>query len=243
MFDFYYNQSLRKLVVAFGSLFNEIFVVRENADGTENQRIRVPIAYGPKEKFIRRLEEQSGISDSTKVQITLPRLGFEISSIDYDPTRHLNKTIQRSNTTSSTFQEVPYNVGFSLYTFTRTMTDNLQIIEQIAPYFNPEFIVTLKLNEIDTDLDVPIVLSNIGIQEDYEGNYLDRRLIASSLNFVCKTRLYSKIQTSPVIAGITIDLNILGDFGDTGDVGNIGITGATGDDISDYIAGDFKLNE
>lgn len=239
MFDFYYNKSLRKLVVAFGSLFNEIFVVRDNVDGTENQRIRVPIAYGPKEKFVRRIEEQSGISDSTKVQITLPRLGFEISSIDYDPTRHLNKTIERSNTTSSTFQEVPYNVGFSLYVFTRTMTDNLQIIEQIAPYFNPEFIVTLKLNEIDTDLDVPIVLSNIGIQEDYEGNYLDRRLIASSLNFVCKTRMYSKIRTSPVISGITVDLNILGDGGSTGDIGFVGITGST----SDYVAGEAFFNE
>ena len=166
-------------------------------------------------------------------------MGFEVSSIDYDPTRHLNKTIERSNTTSSTFQEVPYNVGFSLYAFTRTMTDNLQIIEQIAPYFNPEFMVTLKLNEIDTDLDVPIVLSNIGIQEDYEGNFLDRRLIASSLNFVCKTRLYSKIQTSPVIAGITVDLNILGDAGNTANLGTIGVTGST----LDYVAGKAKFNE
>ena len=230
MFDFYYNQSLRKLTVAFGSLFNEIYVSRENSDGTTNQRIRVPLTYGPKEKFQRRLTEQSGISDDTKIQLSLPRMGFEISSLNYDPTRHLNKTIERTvpiigdeNSRKTTFQEVPYNLGFSLYIFTRTMTDMLQIIEQIVPYFSPEFISSLNLNEIDTKLDVPVVLGNVAIQEDYEGNFLDRRLIAANLNFDCKTRLYSKIRGEderPII--LDTEVNIPG-------LGIIGITGSTGE--------------
>ena len=188
--------------------------------------------------------EQSGITDKTKVQVTLPRLGFELSGIDYDPTRHLNKVNKRvaripGENASLSFQEVPYNIGFSLYCFTRTMDDNLQIIEQIAPQFAPEFIVTLNLNKIDTKLDVPIVLQNVGLQEQYEGNFLDRRVIASVFNFVCKTRLYSEIKQQSVVVSSSIALsNILGDTTDSSEtISTLGATGSTGD--GGYTAGDY----
>ena len=238
MFKYYDNESLRKLVIAFGSLFNELYVTRSNSSGTETQRLRVPLGYGSKEKFMRKLDEQSGISDKTKTEITLPRLSFEMASIDYDASRHLNKLNKRVSRTPGehsfiSFQEVPYNVSFSLFAYTRTMDDNLQILEQIVPQFTPEFIVSLNLNSIDTKLDVPIVLGNVALQEQYDGNFLDRRIIASSFSFTCKTRLYSEIKQQPIVLDSSIGLNnITGDTSDISElyttVGSTGDTGATG---------------
>lgn len=240
MFDYYYNGTLRKIVVAFGSLFDEIYVQRTDSEGVVDSKIRVPIGYSSKEKFIQRLQQQSGISDSTKVQLTLPRMGFELSSIDYDPTRHLNKLNKRirreeGEAVKETFQEVPYNVGFSLFVFTRSMEENLQIAEQILPQFAPEFIVTLKMNEIDSKLDVPISLTNFSIQETYDGNFLDRRIIASSFNFSCKVRLYSQIKDSnPVVSSyISID-----ELTDSDDIYTSFTTGATGSTL-DFTYGDI----
>ena len=240
MFSYFYNESLRKLVIAFGSLFNEIYVKRDNSDGSENSRIKVPLIYSSKEKFQQRLEQQSGISDNTKIEISLPRMGFEMNSISYDPTRHLNKTNIRSSygvgeDPKNTFQEVPYNVGFTLFAFTRNMDDNLQIVEQIVPYFSPEFMVSLNANELDSKLDVPIVMVNSSIQETYDGNFLDRRIIASTFSFICKTRLYSKINNSTVVVNSSATLNeIMGSDDVTDLVQTITATGST----SDYIAGD-----
>lgn len=233
MFGHYHNESIRKLVVAFGSLFNEIDVKRYNKDGTENSTIRVPLTYTPKEKFLRRLEEQSGISDSTKIQTNLPRMSFEVSSINYDPTRHLNKINRRISRPDGenllvAFQEVPYNVGFSLYAYTRNMEDNLQIIEQILPYFTPEFLVTLNLNQIDTKLDIPIVLSNVAVQEQSEGNFMDRRVIASNFNFVCKTRVYGNIKEEIPVVNTDIDF-FSGTTADGITAGGVGVTGSTAD--------------
>ena len=240
MFKFYDNESLRKLVIGFGSLFNEICVSRKNSSGVESQRLRVPLTYGSKEKFMRKLDEQSGISDKSKVEVTLPRLSFEMSSIDYDPSRHLNKLNKRVTRVAGTnssiaFQEVPYNISFSLFAFSRTMDDNLQILEQIVPQFAPEFIVTLNLNNIDTKLDVPITLTNVALQEQYEGNFLDRRVIASSFNFVCKSRLYSQIKDNTdgvtVITGVSLDLGLEANT-TSGDNTVLSVLGATGDTIS-----------
>ena len=240
MFGHFYNESLRKLVVAFGSLFNDIYVARYNSDNSENSRIKVPLIYSSKEKFIQRLEQQSGISDQTKLEITLPRMGFDIASIDYDPTRHLNKLNKRfrrvagSNEVES-FQEVPYNVAFTLFAYTRNMDDNLQIIEQISP----EFIVTLNLNEIETKLDVPIVLGQVALQETYDGNFMDRRIIASTFSFVCKTRLYSKIEGSTLVVNSSSTLNQIVGSSDVSDlVQTISATGST----SDYAQGDAQYD-
>ena len=244
MFGHFYNESLRKLVVAFGSLFNDIYVARYNSDSSENSRIKVPLIYSSKEKFIQRLEQQSGISDETKLEVTLPRMGFDIASIDYDPTRHLNKLNKRylrvagSNEVES-FQEVPYNVAFTLFAYTRNMDDNLQIVEQIVPYFSPEFIVTLNMNQIETKLDVPIVLGQVAMQETYDGNFMDRRIIASTFSFVCKTRLYSKSEGSTLVVNSSSTLNEIVGSDDVSDlVQTITATGST----SDYAQGDAQYD-
>jgi len=240
MFGHFYNESIRKLTVAFGSLFNEIYVIHYNSDDTEKEKIKVPITYSSKEKYIRRLSESSGIKNDTKIQISLPALSFEMASVEYDATRHLNKLNKKVVTKAGnppyiTYQEVPYNISFSLYSYTRNMDDNLQILEQIVPYFSPDFVVTLNLNNIDTKLAVPIALTNVAVQETYEGNMMDRRIIASSFNFVCRTRLYAPITEETVIETSQLNFgNILGD-----DTNQTLYTGSATGSTSDYTKGDF----
>lgn len=207
MFTPYYNESIRKIVVAFGSMFNDIQLRQTNSLG-DLELIRVPLAYGPKEKFIRRIEEQSSISNSTKVQITLPILGFNITDITYDSTRKRN-TMQRRKThvagstaayMSSNYTEVPYNFNISLYAFTRTMNDSLQIMEQILPYFTPEFNVTVNFNDVNKKVDVPIVLQSVSLEEDYEGDFDTRRNLTSEFSFTVKANVYGPVKKSNVIA-------------------------------------------
>jgi hypothetical protein len=244
MFTQFYNESIRKLVIGFGTLFDNIYISHKNSDGTEKERVRIPISYGPKEKFIRRIQESSSISDNTKVHITLPRLGFDLLSIIYDPLRKTNKLRKRRTTPIDddnqykwNYNEVPYILSFGLYAFTRTMDDNLQIIEQIAPYFTPEFIVSLNINDINKRVDVPIVLNSISTVEDYEGDFDYRRSIISTFEFTAKTYVYGPEKTGKVILDSYVDL-----FGVTGDnwpsvtdqhTVRIRATGSTAGDRSD----------
>ena len=167
------------------------------------QKVRVPISYAPKEKFIARLNEGGSIlEDKTKVKAILPRLGFDITGVNYDPTRTINKLKkmkkQDGALTTSAFNEVPYNISFGLYSFTSSIDENLQIIEQITPFFAPEFIVSINMNDAHEKVDVPIVLSNINIQEEYEGNFATRRFISTTFEFLAKSYMYyqSKLKDS-----------------------------------------------
>jgi len=212
MFRQFYNESIRKLVIGFGSLFNDIVVKRENADGTTKETIRVPLSYGPKEKFIRRIQESSSISSGTHTQITLPRLGFDITGIMYDPQRKGNKLRKTSvkssdgTTTSYNYSEVPYNISFGLYAFSRNQTDNLQIIEQILPYFTPEFNVSIKVNRINYNVDVPIILGGVNTVEEYEGEFDTRRNLTTTFEFTAKTYIYGPPKTSKIITTAEIDI-------------------------------------
>ena len=206
MFRHFYNESIRKLVVAFGSLFNDIEIEHINSGGTK-EYIRIPLSYGPKEKFLRRIEEQSSISNSTRVMITLPRLGFDITEVSYDGARKRNTMNKRvTNLPGATgglmsynYAEVPYNFNFSLYGFTRDMNDALQIVEQILPYFTPEFVVTINFNDINKKVDVPIILNNISIDEEFEGDFETRRNITTQLDFTVKSYVFGPIRKSNVI--------------------------------------------
>jgi hypothetical protein len=215
MFTQFYNEALRKLVIGFGSLFNDIKVIRKNPDGTTKETIRVPLSYGPKEKFLRRIEESSSISNTSKVQITLPRLGFDITGFSYDPSRKTNKLRRRSLYTDDgtsykyNYNEVPYIVSFGLYSFTRHQDDNLQIIEQILPYFTPEFVVSFNMNDVNKKVDVPIVLNGVSTLDDYEGDFDTRRSITSSFEFSAKTYIYGPVKTGKVI--LTAEVDIFGE--------------------------------
>ena len=202
---YFYHKTIRNLVVAFGSMFNNISVSRTNASGVEVERIKVPLSYSNKEKFLRRIRQDAGLDQSVAIQ--LPRMGFEFTSISYDASRKRNTQLRRTVEDDSTsgklksmFTEVPYNLNFSLYVSTRHVDDGLQVIEQILPYFTPEFTVTLKLeDELAQKIDVPIVLTAATSEYDYEGSFEDTRTLTWTLDFTVKANLYSPVKTSGII--------------------------------------------
>lgn len=212
MFSHFYNESLRKLVIGFGSLFNQIQVYKYNADGTTKEKIRIPLSYGPKEKFIRRIRNMSSISeDINKTQITLPHIGFDITALIYDVDRVTNKLRKKyikkeDNTGAFMYNAVPYNVSFGLYTFSRYVEENLQIMEQILPYFTPNFNITLNMNTVHPKMDVPITINAVQMQEDYTGDFTTRRSIISTFSFTAKTYIYGPETTYGPIQGVTVDL-------------------------------------
>ena len=164
----FYHESLRKIVVSFGTIFNNIVIVRKDGDGCTIQRLKVPLAYSPKEKFLTRLEQQPNL-DQREMAMTLPRMGFEISSLSYDSSRKLQRVGKLKNVNTSDaskqyyqYNPVPYNLSFNLYSFTATAEDGLCIIEQILPYFQPDYTVTVNaIPAMGIKRDVPITLNSV----------------------------------------------------------------------------------
>jgi hypothetical protein len=207
MFEYFYHQILRKTVIGFGTLFNNIEVKQTNDSGQVTSVIKVPLAYGPIQKFLARVEQQPNLN--TPVQITSPRMSFEFTGLSYDTTRKLtttqtflSKTVTDGTDIRKTYMPVPYNMDFELSIMTKLNDDMLQIIEQILPYFQPSY--TLSINLIDSigeKRDVPIVLENITMEDDYEGDYSTRRALIYTLKFTAKIYLFG-----PVSSGVSKDI-------------------------------------
>jgi hypothetical protein len=197
--NYFYHKSISKTVIAFGTLFNNIQIRRFDDNNDPISVLKVPLAYGPTQKFLARLEQNP--SGERKIALTLPRMSFEMVSIDYDPTRKASaiqtfKTAEASDGTSykRVYMPVPYNIGFELNILAKLQDDVLQIIEQILPYFQPSFNVTVTMiPTIGEKRDIPIILNRIGFRDDYEGDYTTRRLITYTLNFTAKTYLFNEI--------------------------------------------------
>lgn len=231
MFGNYYNQSVRKLVVSFGNLFNEIYIRKyKEENSTSYDKIRVPLTYSPKEKFYRRIKEPSSISNNTKVEISLPRISFEMKTVEYDTTRKtnkLNKRTMRSPSEQKTYTSrdgVPYNINFELSSFTRSIDENLQIMEQIVPYFSPEFNLRINFNEMFQNVAIPIVLNTVNLLEDYEGTLEERRVLIYTYSFTAKTYIYGPVtENDKVIEDISIDFYSM--FNPDFELVNIGVTG------------------
>ena len=195
--QYFYNQSTRNVVVAFGTLFNNIQLTKKDGSGNVIQTMKVPLAYELKQKWLARLTEDPNLSK--KVAVTLPRIGFEISGISYDSSRKQNKVIKVKKVADGTdkeqvksgFMPVPYNVEFELFIMSKSSDDALQIVEQILPYFQPEYTVTLRESpDLDIIRDVPIVLNSISYEDDYEGDFTSRRSVIYTLSFTAKYYLY-----------------------------------------------------
>lgn len=206
----FYHSTIRKTVIAFGSLFNDIYVRRTDANGNAIQSLKVPLAYGPKQKFLARLYENPNLTNAT--QLTLPRIGFEITGFNYDSQRKVNKLNVRRQTTddSSTLKRqyfsVPYNINFSLFVFAKNQEDALQIVEQILPFFTPAFSVTVNaVPDMGIKDDTPIILESLTYEDDYEGDFASRRSIVYTLTFTVKTNFYGPIAEQGVIKKVTID--------------------------------------
>ena len=171
---YYYHEIIRKTVVSFGTLFNNIYVKHKDGNDAQLSEIKVPLAYGPAQKFLARIEQQAELNKA--VTMTLPRMSFEMNNISYDPTRKVSvtqtfKTTDDNNRIKKVFMPVPYNLGFELNIMTKLNDDALQIVEQILPYFQPAFNITVELvDSIGEKRDIPIVLDNISFQDDYEGD-------------------------------------------------------------------------
>ena len=213
MFGHFYNEGMRKMTVAFGQVFNNITIKRTGSDSTR-QSIRVPLAYAPKEKFLVRLDQQASLDDR-QFAITLPRMGFEISGIEYDGSRKLTK-VQKfksvktgsNNVMNFNYMPVPYNISYNLYCFTATAEGGLQIVEQILPYFQPDYTVTINvIPEMGIKRDVPIILNNISYEDSYSGDFESRRAVIYTLNFTAKTYLYVPASTQKVIRETQADLH------------------------------------
>jgi len=218
MFRYFYHASIRKLVVAFGSLFDEIYISRTDSTGAELKKIKVPISYGPKEKFYRKINELENTGAREAVENILPRIGFEITGMNYDTGRKLNslnKSFVSKSQTGTTFaysySEVPYNFDFDLNIMTRNIDDGYQILEQILPFFTPDFTITMNFTEIDRGVDVPFVLNGVRSTEDYEGDLETRRLVTHTLSFQAKSYIFSPINRASLIRESTINFyNLIG---------------------------------
>jgi hypothetical protein len=219
MFEYFYHQILRKTVIAFGSLFNDITIKHTNSADEIVSVIKVPLAYGPTQKFLARLEQSPDLSNP--IQITLPRMSFEFTGLTYDTARKLtttqtflSKSVTDGTETKKTYMPVPYNLQFELSIMSKLNDDALQIIEQILPYFQPSYNLTVELvDEINEKRDIPIILENVTMQDEYEGNFDKRRVLIYTLRFTAKLYLFGP--TSTVTKDIVKKVSINYITGDT----------------------------
>lgn len=213
----FYHQRIRRSVAMFGKMFNDIYVVRTDGNGAAVSTAKVPLAYAPRQKFLDRIREQGDLNTDQKVAIKLPRMSFEITSINYDASRQLQKTnsINRAGDSGSQRTKinshVPYVLGFQLNIFTKTQDDALQIVEQILPYFAPQYTLTIKPLDGYSDIkeDVPITLTGVDFSDDYEGALEQRRTIIYTLSFEMKVNFYGPLSQKNVITKAIpkIDIN------------------------------------
>ncbi|NBV27427.1 hypothetical protein EBS02_00155 [bacterium] len=209
--DFYHG-IVRKYIVMFGNLFNELQIERYNDSGTKIQTLNVPIAYGPKAKYIARITSDPDLN--REISITLPRLSFELTSLTYAPDRKLNTglRLKRGINTGGTdfsgvYAPIPYDMGFSLSIMTKYAEDGVQLVEKIIPFFTPDFTVTVKaLTDLSLNLDVPIELNGITNNDSYEGDFESRRVITWDLNFTVKGYLFGPVTKTKYITSAVINL-------------------------------------
>lgn len=198
---YFYHKSIQKTVTAFGTLFNNVQIRHFNDSGDPISVLKVPLAYGPTQKFLARIEQQP--AGDRKVALTLPRMSFEMTTIDYDSQRK-SSTIQTfssprtdSGNPAKVYTPTPYNIGFELNIMAKIQDDVLQIVEQILPFFQPSFNVTVRLvPDINESRDIPVVLNRVGFRDDYEGDFSTRRVIIYTLSFTAKTYLFSEIPSN-----------------------------------------------
>ena len=200
----FYNQAVRKTVISFGTLFNNI-ELKKIVDGQVMEVEKVPLAYGPKQKFLYRL--QGNPTDGKKVAITMPRMYFEMTGIDYDPSRKTPATQKyktvindEGNEVRTQYVPVPYNISFEVGILAKSQDDGLQILEQILPFFQPSFSMSLKfIPDMDEVRDVAVVLNNVDFEDDWEDDFTTRRSITYSMQFTCKSNIYGPYTKADVI--------------------------------------------
>jgi hypothetical protein len=215
----FYHGIIRKCIVGFGTLFSDIYIDRKQGDsvtGTTVQRLQVPLAYAPKEKWLVRIEQDPTLENHTYV--SLPRMSFEILGYNYDPARKVNRMQQikcgdGSGSVSTMYTPVPYTIDMSLYILTKTQEDGLQIIEQILPTFTPEYTLTINaVPDMNVKIDVPIILNSVAVNDEYDGDFQTRRFVTHTLNFQMKVNLFGPISGKNVIDTVNANVGSNEDF-------------------------------
>ena len=200
----FYHETIRRYVIVFGTMFNDMVVHRRNAAGTIVKRLKVPIAYGPRAKFLSRIKQDPTLTKPDA--ISLPRMSFQIVGYNYDPARKLQTVGQMRGAVANTsvngvvYNPVPYNIDFELSIYVLNAEDGTMLIEQILPFFTPEWTNTMKLvDDIDLRMDVPVVLNTINTEDTYEDAYENRRTIIHTLNFTMKGYIFGPVKNKDVI--------------------------------------------
>lgn len=214
----FYHGSIRKYVILFGTLFNDVVIQKDDASGNAVETIKVPLSYSPKEKMLARLSQDPNLD--RKYAIQLPRMGFEITSMSYSATRKLatiNRRVKQNATNEDQlnylYNPVPYDITFSLYVMVKNAEDGTRILEQILPYFTPEWTASVNLvPSMDIVMDIPVVLINVTPQDTYEGGFTDRRALIWTLDFVMKGYLFGPVKKSGVIKLANVNFYDSGDY-------------------------------
>lgn len=207
------HSTLRKYVILFGTLFNNLYINRENSAGEVIQTMKVPLSYGPKEKFLARLEGNPTLD--REIAIVLPRMAFEMVDLSYDPDRKM-QTLQKIVATGDSndsvkymYAPVPYNIQFNLYVMTKNAEDGTRIIEQILPYFTPSWTSTVNiLPEMNHKIDVPLTLDSVVSEDTYEGDFLTRRAIIWTLSFTMKGQLFGPVRDAGIIKEVDVNITV-----------------------------------
>lgn len=213
----YYWEILRKVNITFGRLFSDIKIQRKEKSGTKTviQTIDVPIALGNRDKWVQRTEQDPDLTN--QVYTTFPRMSYEMTSINPDNSRKLGKltkiTCRDENGASSVLAPVPYVLNFSLYCVAKTQEDCMQIVEQILPFFTPEYTVSLRIiDNLNIVNDIPFILEDVSISDDYEGDLQTRRTVIYTLTFSVKVNFYGPVRSGGLIKHVIVDMEDLGTY-------------------------------
>ena len=241
----FYHGSIRKSIVAFGRLFSDIYIDRKQGDsvtGQTIQRLQIPLAYAPKEKWLVRIDQDPDLENHTYV--SLPRMSFEIIGYTYDAQRKLNRMQQikcgdGSGSVSTMYTPVPYNLDLSLYILTKTQEDALQIVEQILPTFTPEYTMTINaVPEMNMKVDVPIILNSVAVSDEYDGDFQTRRFVTHTLNFQMKVNVFGAVSGQNVIDTVNTNIGQNEDFSSPNRIYN-----AQGDVSTSTISNELWLDD
>ena len=210
----FYHQSLRRYIIMFGNMFNDLVVRRYDANGNNIQAVAVPLAYGPKEKFLVRITQDPNLDQQIAMQ--LPRLGFEMTTLNYDGTRRLQgvnrnvKVVSDVNKLDFNYMPVPYDLQFNLYAYVRNADDGAQILEQIVPYFGPEWTNSVRIiPQTSVTIDVPTILNTVSIEDTYEGDFDTRRALIYTFDLTLKAYFYGPVRLQGIIKRSQIDFGIV----------------------------------
>lgn len=205
----FYHKVFKRAIIAFGSLFSNIHIERKTDDGSVAQTIKVPIAQSPKEKWLVRVDSDPLLDNHAYT--TLPRIAFEITGVSYDASRKVNRmnkiTCPSAAGGSYAYSPVPYNIDISLYVLTKTQEDAFQIVEQILPYFTPEFTLGVKsLDDLNVVTDIPIIINSISQSDEYDGDFQTRRFITWTLTFTMKLNVFGPVREHAIITRTIVDI-------------------------------------